>query len=206
METTTPNPDGGLTRAIDHARQGHAHAQQVITFVDTKSGILLTYSFAVVAGPLWLLQSACEGAPTWDKIWEIFHAHPWTCFWGSASLLAWLACVTCCLESVSPRKPPAPRRLMLFPYFPLERFAQYEAEFQEQMRSFSLNDEVAEFSRQLAVLGVICERKVFWHRMACGAFRWQLIMPGVVHLIVIGAQRARPILRKLRKKLAAYAA
>jgi hypothetical protein len=186
METPSASDlDIRLTRSLEHAKQGHANVQHVISFIDTKTGILMTYSFAAIAVPLWLMKSSVENVKTLEALWSLATANPVVSLVVAFSASCWVCCVTFCMESLTPSSPPKPGRLMLFPHFTEAEREKAEKTYRKQMEDANWADLTREYSSQLAALGVICDRKMRNHRKACLAFRWQLIFPGVLHLFLV---------------------
>lgn len=189
---------------LDHAAKGHANAQDVIKFVDTKTGIL-TGLVAVTTGlPLALLQWSAALDPKLAASLPVFRAaHPMCFSFMSYSLaLAMLlggGSAVSAIHGLMARNPRRPYQGMLefiqkawlflrrkprtssssvvtvvFPIYRPKNKAAAKAYFEKAMRGMSMNDVLREHGLQLFELGRILNRKIFCNRLAVSLFELQL--------------------------------
>lgn len=193
MSALQENLDPDIDRTIEHAKTGHATVQQVIPFIDTKTGVLLTYSFAALLGPFWLMQAIFGADCMSASKLQTNYQHNHSCFIVvagvvSISVISWALCVYACLQSVSPRRPPPnleKRHLILFPYIAISEIPQVKIRYNKLSAGLSDNEILGEYEVQLLRIGLICHQKIYWHRFACHAFMAQLLFPMLLHLGIL---------------------
>lgn len=185
-ESESTTPPLGLEREIKHAETGYKNAQDIIKFMDTKSGVIAGFAFVGIG---FVLQVAKEflSIPTEMRslVIDQFKSHPVWAYVIFAialvSLAAGVACVWCVVRCVTARPPHITSNLkhtFLFPFYgtksrDLDCAMAYYAKVKIGLTAAEI---AAEYEIQLLNVGAILCKKITWHRRAANAFLLQLAL------------------------------
>lgn len=189
---------------LQHAINGHANAQDVIKFVDTKTGILTGLVAVTSAAPLALLQWSAALDPNLPASLSSFsraHALVYDVLsygLSIAMLLGGCSAVTAIhgLMARNPRRPyqglveyiqkawlwvrrkPRARSsstvTVIFPIYRPRDRTTAQAYFAKAMKGMSMSDVLREHQLQLGELGRILNRKIFCNRLAVSFLELQV--------------------------------
>lgn len=189
---------------LEHATRGHANAQDVIKFVDTKTGILTGLVAVTTAAPLAILQWSAALDPKLPASLSAFRVDHLMCFnllcygLGVGMLLGGCSAVSAMhgLMARNPRRryqglleffqkiwlwvrrKPRSRSssvvTVIFPIYRRKNQAAAKVYFDKAMEGMSANDVLREHKLQLFELGRIVNRKIFCNRMAVSFFELQV--------------------------------
>jgi hypothetical protein len=187
---------------IKHAETGYKNAQDIIKFMDTKSGVIAGFAFVGIG---FVLQVTKEflSSPTdlrsavvdqFKSAW----AWEYTIFALTVlSLIMGISCVYCVVQCITARPPHIPSNLkhtILFPHCGTSD-ANYAREYYAKLKSGLTAAEVAaEYEHQLLNVGSILCQKITWHRRAANAFLLQLAsltLAGALFLMCVWFVKAK---------------
>lgn len=175
---------------LDHLRTSHANAQDVIKFIDTKTGVVTGLVSLALAFPF-LLGQYFVGESFDSSRWQLlYESHPtlsisvFTAF--SWSLTCGVVSIYCSLVSLMARPPSLwdkpieiekARFCILFPFHAAAHANHARAYYSKITGGLTNKELLGEYEYQLEQLGSIVERKIYWHRRAATLFVLQLILP-----------------------------
>lgn len=156
---------------LEHAKAGYQNAQDIIKFIDTKTGAVTGLSTLIIGGVF--------GIITWyfglevDLRTTILNSHAF--FWASVllgiSLFAGFLSLISSLHSLVARCPCGPT--ILFPYVTKkqEKDPGFYRQITDGMSSAHIRDE---YRQQILTVGKILREKIRWHRCAVRMLFYQL--------------------------------
>lgn len=178
QETQDVNSHKSLAVALDHAREGYRNAQDIIKFIDTKSGVLTGLSGVTAGGVIESLKWFF--ALTQQSRFEILHsdhAHlVVVALLMEVSLTCCAGCFFCVVTSVVARPPRQFQRYtILFPFLPLKNRRGAALYYRRIAKGMSREEIAREYQCQITAVGEILARKVLWHRRAVKCFVAQVL-------------------------------
>lgn len=180
-------------KLMEHLRASHANVQDVIKFVDTKTGALTGLATLVSTFPFLIFRYFTGEDFDITKWKNPFPDHPSFPLVGLSllglSLAGGLVSIYCSLMSLTAR-PPArwikPKNsqkdqfCILFPFYTPKQANHAHEYFSKIVSGVTQKELLTEYVHQMEQLGKIVERKVWWHRGAAIGFCVQLVLPLVI--------------------------
>lgn len=175
---------------MEHLRTSHANVQDVIKFVDTKTGALTGLVTLVLAFPFFLVQYITGDSFDANKWNNPFPSVPnlpavSLTFLGM-SLLGGISSIYCSMNSLIARPPaswlkpkatPMNNFCILFPFYTPNQTNEAHEYFSKIVSGITQKELLTEYQHQAVQLGRIVERKIRWHRWAARMFTVQLVLP-----------------------------
>lgn len=164
-----------LDQTIEHAKNGHRNAQEIIKTLDGKTAVITGLSTLssgfLISLVKWSLESPVGSIRNFDSILQ---GHPYfACAIYAAlvaALLSGLLCLACALWSVIARgRAPHLKNpfTVLFPQISEDRNAEAERFFASRLKGITKVEILGEYEDQLRILGGILCRKIRFNRRAC---------------------------------------
>lgn len=172
---------------IEHCHRGLTNAQETIRFIDTKNGVIIGIGAALIG---WTATKVIPliGSLQFNKYFS------W--FLGGlvlAVLVLMGMIILFSILSLLARAPkPCGKHLMLFPFVKSEDFDAAHTHYKRQVKNHDITVVLDEYANQLTNLGVICGRKICWHRRAVKCGIWGTIALLLLFGVVIVATASNP--------------
>lgn len=181
----TPKATGStasLESTLKHVEIGYKNAQDIIKFLDTKSGVIAGFAFAGIG---FILQSLKEiialKDPVKSALLSMFgqYSYP-TCLLFSAtivSLFAGVASIWCVVRCVTARPPEKVSKLQhtfLFPF--CDKISAAQEYYKRIHTGIDLAGVADEYEHQILNVGSITCKKITWNRRAANFFLVELIL------------------------------
>jgi hypothetical protein len=186
---------------MEHLRASHANVQDVIKFVDTKTGALTGLVTLILTFPFLLARYFTGDNFDLAKWKNPFPAHPdfptVALIVLSVSLLGGIASICCSLTSlvarppsrwIKPKNSQKDQFCILFPFYTPKQAPAAHEYFSKIVSGLTQKELLIEYQHQAEQLGSIVERKIRWHRRAALLLRVQLVLPLIV-MIPFGVAR-----------------
>lgn len=175
---------------MEHLRASHTNVQDVIKFVDTKTGALTGLVTLSLTFPFLLFRYFTGDNFDPAKCTNPFPAYPdlpplvlgLFCL----SLLGGIGSIYCSLKSlvarppsrwIKPKNSQKDQFCLLFPFYTPKQANAAHQYFSKITTGLSQKELLVEYQHQVEQLGSIVERKIRWHRRAALMFQVQLIFP-----------------------------
>lgn len=182
---------------LSHLRSSHANVQDVIKFIDTKTGALTGLTTITLTVP-YLVIKFFVGEEYKAELWcnpfpSIANFPLYGLILLGFSFLCGLLSICCSIESLVARPPSrwradtgkgaSPSRFcILFPFYSPNQTEEAKQYFSKIVSGLSRGELLSEYQHQTEQLGSIVQRKILWHRRAVGFFWGQLIFPIILML------------------------
>lgn len=180
-------------KLMEHLRASHANVQDVIKFVDTKTGALTGLVTLISTFPFLIVRYFTGedfDITKWKNPFPDYPNFPLVgLFLLALSFAGGLVSICCSLMSLTARppsrwiKPKTSHKdqfCILFPFYTPKQANHAHAYFSKILSGFTQKELLAEYVHQMEQLGSIVERKVRWHRRAAIWFCVQLVLPLIV--------------------------
>ncbi|MCB1225715.1 MAG: hypothetical protein KDK99_07905 [Verrucomicrobiales bacterium] len=180
-------------KLMEHLRASHTNVQDVIKFVDTKTGALTGLVTLLSTLPFFIIRYFTGEEFDITKWENPFPNYPYFPMAGlsllTLSFTGGLVSICCSLMSLTARPPSrwikpktshSDQFCILFPFYTPKQAEHAHEYFSKIVTGFTQNELLAEYVYQVEQLGSIVERKVRWHRRAAIGFYVQLVLPLVV--------------------------
>lgn len=180
-------------KLMEHLRASHANVQDVIKFVDTKTGALTGLVTLISTFPFLIFRYFTGEDFDIAKWNNPFPDHPNFPLIGlsllALSLAGGVASIYCSLMSLTARppsrwiKPKTSHKdqfCILFPFYTPKQAGHAHEYFSKIITGITQKELLTEYVHQMEQLGSIIERKVRWHRYAAAGFCVQLVLPLLV--------------------------
>lgn len=177
-------------KLMEHLRASHSNVQDVIKFVDTKTGALTGLVTLLSTFPFLILRYFTGDSFDVTKWKNPFPDHSDFPLIGlsllALSLAGGIASIYCSLMSLTARPPsrwikPTTKHkdqfCILFPFYTPKQAEHAHEYFSKIVSGITEQELLTEYVHQMEQLGSIIERKVRWHRLAAAGFCVQLVLP-----------------------------
>lgn len=194
-------------KLMEHLRASHANVQDVIKFIDTKTGALTGLVTLISTFPFLIFRYFTGEDFDITKWKNPFPDHPNFPLIGlsllALSFVGGLSSICCSLMSLTARPPSRWTKsktrhkdqfCILFPFYTPKQAVHAQEYFSKIISGFTQKELLAEYVHQMEQLGRIVELKVRWHRRAAMCFYIQLVLPLIV---IIPCQILRQIWLRL---------
>jgi len=152
---------------LDLLKTGYCNAQDIIKFIDAKNGVISGFVTLAIGGTLALIMWVFENAEAAAKNIPVVLAHDHSVVIAAGFSIA-LGAVSlfCCLRSIIGRAPPENLFRILFPCFTLAMLNNAKVNYRHLANSLTEEMILEEYVEQLAAVGQIIFKKLYWHRFS----------------------------------------
>jgi hypothetical protein len=180
---------------LDLFKSGYSNAQDVIKFIDTKNGVISGFVTLTIGGTLafvmWVFENAGTGA---KAVYDVLAGNRHVAAAVALSVCFGAGSLFCCFRSLVGRSPPEDRYRILFPCFTPKMLNNAKAIYEQSARSLTGDLLLQEYWEQVAAVGQIIFKKLYWHRFSLIMCFAQLaaVIEGSA-LLILGLYLVRPV-------------